>query len=88
MVLRGQRLLRNGRPRPLPVDPLVAYMVFQQYTTAVLDAYAGHPDVADHLASARECRRWQQSLDIDPKVRVALVEQAQVLEAAFERLSG
>ena len=65
----------------------MAYMVYQQYTTAVLDAYAGRPDVADHLASARECRRWLESLDIEPNVRAALVEQAQVLEAAFARLS-
>ena len=65
----------------------MAYMVYQQYTTAVLEAYAGHPDVADHLASARECRLWLQSLDIEPNVRAALVEQAQVLEAAFARLS-
>ena len=66
----------------------MAYMVYQQYTTAVLDAYAGRPDVAEQLESAQECRRWLQSLDIDPKIRATLVEQAQVLEAAFERLQG
>lgn len=66
----------------------MAYMVYQQYTTAILDAYAGRPDVAEQLESAQECRRWLQSLDIDPKIRATLVEQAQVLEAAFERLQG
>jgi hypothetical protein len=65
----------------------MAYMVYQQYTTAVLDAYAGRPDVAEHLESAQECLRWLQSLDIDPKIRATLVEQAQVLEAAFARLN-
>lgn len=63
-------------------------MVYQQYTTAVLDAYDGHPDVADHLESAQDYRRWLQSLDLDPKVRAVLVEQAEVLEAAFQRLNG
>lgn len=62
-------------------------MVYQQYTTAVLDAYTGRPDVAENLAAARSCREWLQSLEIDPKIRSVLVEQAEALEAAFVRLN-
>lgn len=65
----------------------MAYMVYQQYTTAVLEAYAGRPDVAERLEEARSYRRWLESLEVDTKVRNALVEQALTLEAAFERLS-
>jgi len=66
----------------------MAYMVYQQYTTAILDGYTGHPDVSAHLESARSCRRWLQSLDIDATVKDALVEQAQTIEAAFDRLTA
>lgn len=66
----------------------MAYMVFQRYTTAVLDGYAGRPDIAENLEAARSCREWLQSLEIDPQIRAALVEQAQTLEDAFERLSS
>lgn len=66
----------------------MAYMVYQRYTTAILEAYAGRPDVAAHLDSARSCRRWLESLDIDASIRGALVEQAQTIEAAFERLNA
>ncbi len=66
----------------------MAYMVYQQYTTAVLEAYSGRPDVAARLEEARSYRRWLESLDIDEKVRNVLVEQALTIETAFERLSN
>jgi hypothetical protein len=65
----------------------MAYMIYQQYTTALKQAYAGRPDVAQHLAAARSSREWLQSLEIDPRVRDTLVEQLKVLEAAFQDLT-
>ena len=64
----------------------MAYMIYQQYTTAIKEAYADHPDVARHAASARACREWLASLEIDPKLRGGLVEQIRVLEEAFQDL--
>lgn len=65
----------------------MAYMVYQQYTTAVLEGYSGRTDVAQRLEEARSYRRWLQSLEIDAKVRDGLVEQALTLETAFEQLA-
>ena len=64
----------------------MAYMVYQQYTNAIVDAYRGHPGVAAHLEAARAHRAWLESLDIDPAVRNTLVEQARIVEAAFAHL--
>lgn len=65
----------------------MAYMVYQQYTTAVLDAYSGRPEVGGHLEKARSFREWLESLEIQDSVRKALVEQARAVEEAFERLA-
>ena len=64
----------------------MAYMVYQQYTNAIVEAYAGHPDVPDNLEAATAHREWLQSLDIDPSVKSSLVEQARTIEAAFAHL--
>ena len=61
----------------------MAYMIYQQYTTAVKEAYKDHPDVAQHLASANACRLWLSSLNIEPKILDILVEQAKILEQAL-----
>ena len=65
----------------------MAYMVYQRLTTAILETYAGRPDVARHLAAARACRAWLESLEIDPRLRDALVEPIVVLEEAFQGLA-
>ena len=65
----------------------MAYMIYQQYTTAIKDAYAGHPDVAAHAEAAKAYREWLQSLEITPKLRDQLVEQARALEEAFADLA-
>lgn len=65
----------------------MAYMIYQRYTTAILDAYEDSSDAAAHLAQARSYRRWLESLSIEPAVRMSLVEQARVIEEAFERLN-
>ena len=64
------------------------YMIYQQYTTAIKDGYADHPqpDIAQHAAAASTCREWLESLEIDPQLRAALVEQIRALEEAFGEL--
>lgn len=66
----------------------MAYMIYQRYTTAVLEAYAGDPDVARHLEAARSHRIWLATLTLEPAVKSALVEQALVIESAFKRLAA
>jgi hypothetical protein len=64
------------------------YMIYQQYTTAIKEGYASHPktDIAQHAATARTCREWLESLEIDPQLRSTLVEQIKTLEEAFQDL--
>ncbi len=64
----------------------MAHMIYQQYTTAVRDAYRDRPDVVERLEEARSFRQWLESLDLEPGVKGTLVEQARTLEEAFERL--
>ena len=64
----------------------MAYMIYQQVTSAVRQAYAGHPDVTANRARARECREWIESLEIDRSVRSTLAEPFRVLEEAFATL--
>jgi hypothetical protein len=64
----------------------MAYMVYQQFTTAILDAYAGSGDVSEHLERARSYRQWLEGLEIEPSLRSVLVEQAATIEGAFGRL--
>ncbi len=65
----------------------MAYMIYQRYTTAILNSYKDNPLVAGHLAQARSHRQWLESLTIEPNVKAALVEQARTIEEAFERLN-
>ena len=62
----------------------MAYMMYQQYTTAVKEAYTGNPDAARHAVMAQQCREWLESLQLEPQVRDVLVEQMRVLEEAFQ----
>ncbi len=64
----------------------MAYMVYQQYTTAVKQAYRGRPDAPDEHARARAFREWLARLEIDPTVRAELVELALSLERGFEEV--
>lgn len=59
------------------------YMIYQQYTTAIKETYAGREDVVHHATTARNCREWLESLQIDSDLRDALVEPIRVLEEAF-----
>lgn len=64
------------------------YMICQQYTTAIKEGYANHPqpDLAKQAAAARTCREWLASLEIDHQLRSALVEQVEALEEGFREL--
>jgi hypothetical protein len=62
----------------------MAYMVFQQYTTAVKRGYRGRADAPAQLARATEFRRWLEQLEIDAPIRAELVEQARAVEHGFE----
>jgi hypothetical protein len=66
----------------------MAYMVFQQYTTAVKWAYRGRDDAATQLARAVEFRQWLEQLEIDESVRAELVEQARAIEHGFEEATA
>lgn len=62
------------------------YMIYQQYTTAIKNAYAGKQDVAQHAETARLCREWLESLRIDRDMRNVLIEPIRALEEAFKDL--
>ena len=66
----------------------MAWMIYQQYTTAILDAYQDDPDVGHHLEEARAHREGLESLEIDDGIQKTLVEQALTIEEAFERLGS
>jgi hypothetical protein len=66
----------------------MAWMIYQRYTTAILEAYANDPHVAEHLNHARSHRKWLESLRIDHKAKSPLIEQARVIEHAFEQLAN
>lgn len=62
------------------------YMIYQQYATAIKNAYEGDDAVDTMYRKATECRRWLDSLKIDPKLRDPLVEQIAWIEEAFSDL--
>ena len=64
----------------------MAHMVYQRYTSAVLDAYADDPEPHRHLESARAHREWLESLELGGGIKSPLVEQARAIEEAFGRL--
>ena len=62
------------------------YMIYQQYTTAIKEAYAGEEAVSENYEAAKSCREWLESLRIDPKLREPMVEQIAAIEEAFKDL--
>ena len=61
----------------------MSYMVMQRYTTAVREAYAGRPDVAEQYQQAVSLRGWLESLPLSPAIRAELVEPIRAVEDAF-----
>lgn len=66
----------------------MAYMIYQQYASAIKVAYDDNPNVAAAEAkTATSYRRWLQSLDISPHLRDPLVEQARAIEELFAEVA-
>jgi len=63
------------------------YMIYQQYQTAIKNSYSGAQDLQQHIETARRCRKWLESLDINVDLRNSLAEPIQVLQEAFEDLT-
>ena len=61
-------------------------MIYQQYTTAIKEAYSGEQSVFQHAQTARMFREWLESLQIEVEFRNALVEPIRAVEEAFEDL--
>jgi hypothetical protein len=61
-------------------------MIYQQYQTAIKNRYSGKNNLQQHVESARLCREWLESLDIDAGLRNSLIEPIQVLQEAFQEL--
>jgi hypothetical protein len=61
-------------------------MVYQQYVTAVKEAYSGRPNVDEMAKTAKSYRQWLESLEIDDTLRAGLVEPIQTIEEAFKDL--
>ncbi len=64
----------------------MAYMVQQRIVSAIRESYADRPDRAHHLAAARGCREWLESLEVEPGLRASLVEPIAAVEEALASL--
>jgi hypothetical protein len=64
----------------------MAYMVMQQYTTAVKAAYAGRPDVRELLHVAGEVRAWLEALEIPGELLGPMVEPVAAVEEGLREL--
>ena len=62
------------------------YMIYQQYITAIKEAYAGDDSVPEMAAKAEATRQWLSSLKIEPKLRYSLIEPIAAVEEAFKDL--
>ena len=60
------------------------YMIYQQFTDAIKNAYRNRPEAARQLELATASRQWLETLEIDVELRNALVEPIRVLEEAFQ----
>ena len=64
----------------------MAYMIYQQVTTAVKEAYAADVDLAGLHAQAQAGVRFLESLQIDPSISGPIVEPIAAVEEAFREL--
>ena len=62
------------------------YMIYQQYKSAIKAAYRNDDGLSEMYSSAKSCRKWFNSLEIDPRLLDPLVEQIAWIEDAFEEL--
>jgi len=59
------------------------YMIYQQYTTAIKEAYANHDDLEAQIEAAKAYREWLEALEIDRKLSAPLVEPIAAIERAL-----
>ena len=64
----------------------MAYMIYQQLTTAVKEAYAGAEDLAGLHAQAQACVRFLETLQIEATLRGPVTEPITYIEEAFREL--
>jgi hypothetical protein len=64
----------------------MAYMIYQQLTSAVKEAYPNETDLVALHAQAQACRLFLQSLKIDPKLSGPVAEPVAYIEEAFREL--
>jgi len=64
------------------------YMIYQQYQTAIKNAYAGRQDLKRHVESAKVARQWLEALEIEEDLRNALVEPIRMLQETFLELQA
>jgi hypothetical protein len=64
----------------------MAYMIYQQVTTAVKEAYAADEELATLHLQAQACVRFLESLPIDAGLRGPIVEPVAAVEEAFREL--
>lgn len=62
------------------------YMIYQQYITAIKNAYHGDASVPELYEQAKSCREWLASLKIDQKLRDPMVEPVAAIEEALKDL--
>jgi hypothetical protein len=85
-ITRRSRSARWSASRRGSRGRLMAYMVYQRYTTAIRDAY-GTDGTRARYGSRCGCpatRAWLESLDIDATLRASLVEPIAIVEDAFD----
>lgn len=66
----------------------MAYMLMQQYTSAVKAAYAGRSDIGELLRAAGEVRAWLESLEVPAELRAPMVEPVAAVEEGLRELAA
>jgi hypothetical protein len=61
-------------------------MIYQQYKTAIKQAYADDSSVAEVYIKAKACREWLESLRLEAKLRGPMVEPVAAIEEALKGL--
>jgi hypothetical protein len=62
----------------------MAYMLYEQLTTAIRQAYQDSPELNDHLQQAQALQDWLAGLEIEDRLRRSALEPILALQAGFE----
>lgn len=62
------------------------YMIYQQYITAIRNAYRDNESIGEMYKEAKRTRKWIESLKLDPKLRDPLLEPIAAIEETFQDL--